>query len=117
MNGYMNRVALASFSYFDAGNSSSEESGPGRLPTGKAITKNLEEPNSSDCFYHGFVLGVIADLSERYLVTSNRESGFGRYDVMLEPLKEMDDAVILEFKVYNPDKEKSLSDTVQSALR
>lgn len=97
MNGYMNRVALASFSYFDAGSSPSVESEPER-------------------FYHGFVLGLIVDLSGRYLVTSNRESGFGRYDVMLEPLREKDDAVILEFKVYNPDKEKSLSDTVQSAL-
>lgn len=117
MNGYMNRVALASFSYFDAGNSPSEEFEPERLPTGKAFTKSLEEPNSSACFYHGFVLGLILDLSGRYLVTSNRESGFGRYDVMLEHLKEMDDAVILGFKVYNPDKEKSLSDTVQSAFR
>ncbi len=98
MNGYMNRVALASFSYFDSGSSPSAESEPER-------------------FYHGFVLGLIVDLSGRYLVTSNRESGFGRYDVMLEPLRERDDAVILEFKVYNPDKEKSLSDTVQSALR
>ena len=97
MNGYMNRVALASFSYFDSGSSPSVESEPER-------------------FYHGFVLGLIVDLSGRYLVTSNRESGFGRYDVMLEPLREKDDAVILEFKVYNPDKEKSLSDTVQSAL-
>lgn len=86
------------------------------LPTGKATTKSLEEPNSSVCFYHGFVLGLMVDLGDRYTITSNRESGFGRYDVMLEPLSETDDAIILEFKVHDPDEEKSLADTVQAAL-
>lgn len=97
MNCYMNRVALATFSHFDTGNRPSEYAEPER-------------------FYHGFVLGLIVDLVDRYSVTSNRESGFGRYDVMLEPLKENDDAIIIEFKIHDPEDEKTLDETVQSAL-
>lgn len=97
MNTYMNRVAQATFSFFDSGRKASAEKEPER-------------------FYHGFVLGLIVDLEERYVVTSNRESGFGRYDVMLEPRDHKDNAVILEFKVQD-DEEKSLSETVQAALR
>jgi len=46
------------------------------------------------------------DLADRYTITSNRESGFGRYDVVLEPVKDngRDDAVIMEFKVRRPQK-------------
>lgn len=47
---------------------------------------------------------------------SNRESGFGRYDVVLEPRKPEDDAIILEFKVQDPEDEKELKDTVTAAL-
>ncbi|MCD8370452.1 MAG: ATP-binding protein [Clostridiales bacterium] len=97
MNTYMNRVALATFSCFDTGNRPSEESEPER-------------------FYHGFVLGLMVDLRDRYVITSNRESGFGRYDVILEPRNPKDYAYILEFKVFDPDAEKTLEDTVQSAL-
>ncbi len=57
------------------------------------------------------------ELAGRYVLTSNRESGFGRYDVMLEPLHPQDDALILEFKVFQPRREKELSDTVQAALK
>ena len=96
MNEYMNRVAFDSFSYFDTGKN------PGRT-----------EPEK---FYHGFVLGLMVDLSDRYLLRSNRESGFGRYDVMLEPKRAGDDAFILEFKVFQPRKEKDLEETVASAL-
>ena len=69
-------------------------------------------------FYHGFVLGLLTELSGRYLVTSNRESGFGRYDVLLKPEKG-DDGIILEFKVQDleEEKEKELSDTVKAALQ
>ncbi len=98
MNHYMNKVALATFSSFDVGNKPSEYA-------------------ESERFYHGFVLGLIVDLAGRYDVTSNRESGFGRYDVMLGPLNEKDDAIIIEFKVYDPDDEKTLDDTVKDALR
>lgn len=97
MNIYINRVALATFSFFDSGNKTSAENEPER-------------------FYHGFVLGLIVSLEDRYAITSNRESGFGRYDVMLEPYNKNDNAIILEFKVQDAEDEKDLSDTVQSAL-
>ena len=97
MNAYMNRVTMATFSYFDTGSS----------PSG-------EEPER---FYHGFVLGLMVDLSDRYVLTSNRESGFGRYDVMLEPRKAGYDGIILEFKVFQPRKEKGLEDAVEAALK
>ena len=97
MNAYMNRVALNTFSYFDTGN----------RPSG-------EEPER---FYHGFVLGLVVDLQNRYMITSNRESGFGRYDVMLESRNpQKDDAIILEFKIFDSDDEETLKDTVQDAL-
>ena len=96
MNEYMNRVSLSVFSCFDTGN---------RL--------SGAEPER---FYHGFVLGLMVDLRNRYVITSNRESGFGRYDVMLEPKDKADDAFILEFKVFNRRREQTLSDTVASAL-
>ncbi len=96
MNAYMNRIALTTFSYFDTGN----------RPSGS-------EPER---FYHGFVLGLMVELADRYVITSNRESGFGRYDVMLKPRNKEDDAVILEFKVFDPDDEKDLHDTVKAAL-
>ncbi len=115
MNVYMNQVALMTFSYFDSGKRPSKQAEPERLPTGKATTKSLKRPNSSVCFFHGFVLGLIVDLSGRYMITSNRESGFGRYDVMLEPIKPEDDAIIMEFKVRDPEEETTLEETVQKA--
>ncbi len=98
MNAYMNRVALATFSYFDSGKNPSIETQPER-------------------FYHGFVLGLAVELADRYVITSNRESGFGRYDVMMEPKNETDHAIIMEFKVKDSGAEKSLEDTVSAALR
>lgn len=76
--------------------------------------KNAKEAEP-ERFYHGFVLGL-SELRGRYTLTSNRESGFGRYDVMLEPMKEEDDAIIIEFKVFRPEKEHTLENTVQAAL-
>ena len=107
MNAYMNRVALATFSYFDSGRNPSMETQPER-------------------FYHGFVLGLSVELADRYIITSNRESGFGRYDVMMEPKNGTDDAVInncytnaiiIEFKVKDSSEEKSLEDTADAALK
>ena len=97
MNEYMNRVALQTFSYFDTG------AGPlGAEP---------------ERFYHGFVLGLMVDLQETYVITSNRESGFGRYDVVLEPRNPREnDAVILEFKVRKPQREATLEETAKAAL-
>ena len=98
MNHYMNQVAMKTFSYFDTGKGALEEAEPER-------------------FYHGFVLGLMVELVGRYVITSNRESGFGRYDVMLEPQGTKDPAIILEFKVHNPRREKTLEDTVKAALK
>lgn len=97
MNIYMNDVALATFSSFDTGKKPSEKGQPER-------------------FYHGFVLGLLVELRDRYQIRSNRESGYGRYDVMLTPVTEVDDAIVIEFKVHEPDEEKSLQDTVRTAL-
>ena len=107
MNVYMNRVALNTFSYFDTGKNPSEA-----------------EPER---FYHGFVLGLMVDLRGKYVITSNRESGFGRYDVILEPRNPGKDgmiinncgrdAIIMEFKVHAPEEEATLKDTVQAALK
>ena len=103
MNAYMNKVALQTFSYFDTGTKPSEL-----------------EPER---FYHGFVLGMMVELADRYTLTSNQESGFGRYDVVLEPKwgsRAADgrdlDAIIIEFKVQDADEERELSDTVEEAL-
>ena len=110
MNRYMNRVALNTFSFFDSGNRPSEAKEPERF------YNRIEETILLSKFYHGFVLGLLVDLKGQYTVTSNRESGFGRYDVLLEPCGQ-NDAIILEFKVHDPeDGEKTLEDTVQSAL-
>ena len=98
MNEYMNRVALETFSSFDTGKRASGKAEPER-------------------FYHGFVLGLMVDLKGRYVITSNRESGFGRYDIVLEPISPADDAIIIEFKVYNFRREKSLEETLQNALQ
>lgn len=97
MNSYMNQVTKTMFSYFDTGKKPSEA-----------------EPER---FYHGFVLGLMVELEGRYSITSNRESGFGRYDVVLEPTEKKDDAIIIEFKVKNPENEHSLEDTVKTALQ
>ncbi len=96
MGAYMNRISLKIFSYFDTG----------KQPSGA-------EPER---FYHGFVLGLLVELMGRYVITSNRESGFGRYDVLLEPLNKEEFAYILEFKVHDPEDEKDLKDTVAAAL-
>jgi hypothetical protein len=98
MNTFINKFSLNTFSYFDSGNKASESSEPER-------------------FYHGFVLGLVVDLAERYVIKSNRESGFGRYDVMLVPKDKNDKAFIFEFKVRDvDDDEQTLEDTLQNAL-
>lgn len=105
MNDYMNDVALTIFSSFD---------------TGMRPSRNAPER-----FYHGFVLGLLVNLSDRYVLKSNHESGLGRYDIMLEP-KEVGntlsegitgDAIIIEFKVFNARREKNLEETVENALK
>ena len=98
MNYYMNKVALATFSYFDVGSENGSDPEPER-------------------FYHGFVLGLIAERSGIYMIRSNRESGFGRYDIMMIPQeRERYPAIIIEFKVCSRMKKETLEEAVQSAL-
>ena len=99
MNTFMNKVALNTFSSFDSGNKPSEQTKPER-------------------FYHGFVLGMVVNMADTYFVRSNRESGYGRYDVMLEPVDKNGKAFIFEFKVLDPDEdEETLEDTLAAAHR
>ena len=98
MNEYMNDVALTTISSFDVGTHRSGKAHPER-------------------FYHGFVLGLMVEQSENYEIRSNRESGFGRYDIMMIPKKNNFPAIVIEFKVYNPRREQTLEDTVQTALK
>ena len=100
MNEYMNDVALQTFSSFDSGKKESAKKTP-------------------ENFYHGFVLGLMVDQIENYLIISNRESGYGRYDIMLEPIDKSNEklpGIVIEFKVINPKKETTLEDTVEAAL-
>ena len=97
MNEFMNKIALHSFSSFD-------------------IAKNVSQDDAPERFYHGFVLGLMVELAGRFEITSNRESGFGRYDIMLTPKnRERDCAYIIEFKLHKPLKEKDLAQTVANA--
>ena len=100
MNQYMNDIALETFSSFDVA---------GR-------EKSRVRPEN---FYHGFVLGLMVEKRDDYIIKSNKESGFGRYDVMMIPRNVKIGnlpAMILEFKVMNSNKEKTLEETVSSAL-
>jgi len=101
MNEYMNDVALNTFSSFDSGKKKSNRKAP-------------------ENFYHGFVLGLMVDQTENYIITSNRESGYGRYDIMLEPIDKTNEkypGIVIEFKVINPRKENTLEETVAAALK
>lgn len=96
MTDYMNEIALKIMSNFDVGTTPSE-----RTP---------------ERFYHGFVLGMMVDLEDKYLIESNKESGYGRYDIMLFPKAPSLDGIIIEFKVFDPRKESDLEATADSAL-
>ena len=96
MNLYMNDIALATFSSFDVG-------------------KHFSQRSQLERFYHGFVLGLLVEVRDLYEIRSNRESGYGRYDVMLIPKTKKNDGIILEFKVKESE-EKTLEETVQMAL-
>ena len=100
LNYYMNQITMATFSYFDVDGAEGGKSEPER-------------------FYHGFVLGLIAEQTDIYEIRSNRESGFGRYDVMMIPKKRDNryPAVIMEFKVRNAIKEVNLEESVQAARK
>lgn len=99
MNKFLNKFLLKTCSYFDGGKNASES-----------------EPEK---FYHGLVLGMMVGLGDRFILESNRESGFGRYDIMLKPKDvKADDGIIIEFKVLDDmDGEKTLEDTAAAALK
>lgn len=97
MNQFMEELALNMVSFFDSG----------RRPAKRA----------PEHFYHGLVLGLLVDLKDRYLIRSNRESGYGRYDIMMIPKSKDDDGIIIEFKVYDEKRERSLQETAQAALK
>ena len=131
MNEYMNRVTRGVISYFDTGKTPSDEE-PERLAScydcrGVANGSSLNccsnlyaMTEKSSHFYHGLVLGLMVDQVDNYILNSNRESGFGRYDIMLEPIDKNNEkypGIVIEFKVFNQKKEDTLEETVKNALR
>ena len=97
MNDYMNDISDELFSSFDTG----------KNPSGKTQPER---------FYHGFVLGLMVELRDRYYISSNKESGFGCYDIMLEPRDKNMDAFIIEFKVVHTRRGETLEEAVKAAL-
>ena len=73
--------------------------------------------DTAENFYHAFVLGMLVGLKDSYYVNSNRESGMGRYDIMLEPKDKNGNSFIMEFKLYKKDKEKAIEETIENAKR
>ena len=73
--------------------------------------------NTAENFYHAFVLGMLVGLKDSYYVNSNRESGIGRYDIMLEPKDKNGNSFIMEFKIYKEDKEKTIEETIENAKK
>ena len=113
MNEYMESISMQVFSYFDIGSKQN-----GNKEKESDYNRNETSLRSDpERFYHGFVLGLLVELSDHYIVKSNRESGFGRYDLMLCPKEAGKEAIIIEFKVRKPKKEKDLEATVQAALQ
>ena len=98
MNEYMNEISDELFSSFDTG----------KKPSGKVQPER---------FYHGFVLGLMVELRGRYSISSNKESGYGRYDIMMEPREKGADAYIIEFKVVHTKRGETLESAVQAALK
>ena len=71
----------------------------------------------SEKIYHAFILGMLIGLKDKYEVKSNRESGLGRYDVMLIPKNPTDLGLIMEFKKVDHFNQSDLEATVASALQ
>ena len=73
--------------------------------------------NTAENFYHAFVLGMLVGLKDSYYVKSNRESGYGRYDIMLEPKDKNGNSFIMEFKVLENEEEKTIEETIENAKK
>ncbi|EDN67799.1 protein containing DUF1703 [Beggiatoa sp. PS] len=72
--------------------------------------------NEPEKVYHAFVLGLLTHLMDRYVIRSNRESGYGRYDVLMIPHNKEEPGFIFEFKKVNRPKEESEVEAMKSAL-
>ena len=73
--------------------------------------------NTAENFYHAFVLGMLVGLKDTYYVNSNRESGFGRYDIMLEPHDKTKNSFIIEFKVADDFEEETIEQVIANAKK
>ena len=73
--------------------------------------------NTAENFYHAFVLGMLVGLKDSYYVNSNRESGFGRYDIMLEPQNKKGNSFIIEFKVADDFENETIEEVIASAKK
>lgn len=73
--------------------------------------------NTAENFYHAFVLGMLVGLKDTYYVNSNRESGFGRYDIMLEPKDKNGNSFVIEFKVLDDLSENTIEQTIENAKK
>ena len=73
--------------------------------------------DTAENFYHAFVLGMLVGLKDTYYVNSNRESGLGRYDIMLEPKDKNGNSFIMEFKLYSEDKEENIEEIIENAKK
>ena len=73
--------------------------------------------NTAENFYHAFILGMLVGLKDTYYVNSNRESGFGRYDIMLEPHDKSKNSFIMEFKAVNGLRENTIEEAIENAKK
>ena len=87
----LKKLVIEMFSYFDVGE------------------------NTAESFYHAFILGMLVGLKDSYYVKSNRESGYGRYDIMLEPKEKESNSFIMEFKIIESMEEKEVKAKIKEA--
>ena len=71
---------------------------------------------AAEGFYHGMVLGLVASLSSRYYIRSNRESGDGRYDLQMEPKEKHLPGIVMEFKAVPASEKGALSEIAEDAI-
>ncbi len=101
------KFVITSFGYFDVGGQESRNQ----------ESRKQKENDNPETFYHAFVLGLLASLTKSHYITSNREGGLGRYDVMLAPHDTTKPAIIIEFKKVNSKKRETLATAAASALQ
>lgn len=92
MEVFLNKISRETFSYFD---------------TGK---------NQAESFYHAFFLGLLINIRDKYIIESNKESGYGRYDICLKPIDISKYGYIIEFKAFDADFHMNIDDAVEEAL-